>query len=1581
MPIVNVKGVGKIRFPDTMTKEEIHDVLRRKFGPKRPTKGFLETLSKSYAQADEDYAIGKLTLENDKEYAIDLLELEYGDWKNNASPGEQPAPFWSRENWGEMVGGVGRDMIVGGTTLVGGSFVSTPIGGVVASGAVVTTLQTITAKGGSFRDAYTQIRNEQDRKGFVDKEAAYEVARKISNNDAAIAALESGLTTLIPIKGIGGPLKQAITRPVAEGAFDAAVGATGSIASDIQAEAIGGDLGVDRGDLWENASRAAFQELAIGAPSNIANTFRGVREYKKGVAQEKQRLENIRENYARAQEELYGTSTMAAIRGEESGKRETAADPIVIDEQYLRQKETTQLQESQPLTENEKKSFHPTYKAVDKEGATPGKKRIEGANQQERDAKKRKVSKETATDSRLVVPPDINNTPDMGMGTEVNNPNMTPILDANGNVISQVPRVAMPESSVDAADVGTTGRIPQAERARTEADISQLTRTELNRAMELTDARIKQLSEQKTKGQYVPESSIPLIGQGPKEGISSVDTGNVPLPAADTFIMDVLSPTRNEKGIDAGAEAERLSDLRGRLEAQRVADELAEAEAEIAGVSRPEPLKTARQLAEGKAEIIAAMKELGDLSKFGMGVDPTPIWKAVKGLAKVAGYYYGRGVDTAENFAKAAGLKLTKLVRKVWDSVVNRIPLTPKDLDGELLADIGNPTSTADGQAEKTLQGWFSEKKTNTIRKLVDSFIDLDELQKKVANGEAIPDTNNTYQAEQLMHGKIGALMTDFNKKVDALLNRASELKITIPDIEKFVYALHAKERNDHIADINPRFQDGGSGMTNKAAADIIEAVTKSGKLEAYMEIADALKEINDKTLDVQFDGGLISLEEYNNLKNFYQRYVPLKGHTDSDPRIHKTGNHVNVDFNKKENPYALGHGERSTDLLAYSFEKHANALVRAERNKVYQTLASWVQDNPDNGVITIGEPTLKQEYNKATAQVVVKPDPNWTAREDVLALKVNGELTYLRISNIPLANNLKQMGVASMPKAMQFISGIQRWLAMANTTLNPDFILPNFVRDVATAGVNLNAEETASLLKDMNPKRMAKLGKAIWGMERGNTNVDPEIKALYDQFRAEGGKMEFAQMLNLDSQIRKIEKYSSNVRGLSGVARKTAELKGVKQLYGATIGVMQTANTVAENATRFSVFSAAINSGKFTPKQAAFLARNITVNFTKKGDAGKYINALYLFYNASIQGSLRILQATKSPRVRKLLYGIMTLGATENMMNQLFGGDEDEDGFTPYDKIPEYVKQSNMIISLPYTDKVLTIPLPYGYNAVYYAGKQMTSVIPALGGKKKPMDAAADLGTTVVNAFNPIGGSQNITRAVLPELGKLVFDLKGNEDWKGDRIRPERNPFSKYEIPKSEMYWSTVNPLSKNATRLVNEFTGGDKYEAGYFSTSPENLDYAFGFLAGGIGKTINRVTKGAIDLAQGKGLGIEDIPVVRRFQEDPSPYFEIQKYKELRNAVNAAVAEIKDLKKAKASRSEIEASRKENMVELKLNSSIKKTDTALEKINDSINTVKLHPKLSSAQKSKKLEELNDKRRLILRTTIRKFVDAANRQ
>jgi len=1590
MPIVKVKDVGNIKFPDGMSIEQIQKIVKDKYGTKKEDKGFIGSFGEAWAQSDDNYAIGKLVLENDKNYAIDLLEMEYNQWKNSPQSAE-PEP-WSASDWGNTFGGVGRDMIIGGGVLLGGSFVSTPVGGLISSGAAVTTLQTITAKGGSFRDAYNQIRHTQTKEGFEDKEAAYETARKISNNDAAIAAGESAVSTLLPVKGVGKGLLKPITKPIMGGAVDAAAGGVGSIISDLQAESIGGAQGIDRGDLWENARKAAFQEFIVAAPSNLANSVQGWSDHgrrKKEIADRKLLIEN---NFKKLQDEQFGSSTMASIRGEENVKTEASANPLVIDQQYLEQKEQTQLQDlesanraaalkrgesvtldTETLSENEKKSFHPTYKSVDKAGVTPGKKRVEGSNQAERDAAKRKRSKEPSPDTRLVVPLDIQTVPDMGMGANRSNPDITPILDAKGNVISTVPRVAMPESSVETSDTGMGGRLPQAERARTEAKLSELTREQLNEAMELTDARIKQLADQKTKGRFVPESSIPIIG---KE--TSVNTKGVPLPTVNTFAMDMLNPTRNEKGVDVPAEAARLSDIRGRLEAQRVENDLKNSEKESGNPNEPTPLKTAKQVAEGKAEILAAMKELGDTSKYGLGIDPVPVWKAIKGLQKVAGYYYGRGVQTAKEFAKLAGLKLNSLVKAIWDKVSNGKVLKPKDIKKDILADLGNVENTAEGQAEKTIREMFSEKTNTAYRKLADKFTDLEQLQEKHSKGEPIPDTTDAYGMEQIMHGKVGETMIDFNAERDALLQRLEELGIEVASFENFLYALHAEERNNYIASINPRFKDGGSGMSNETANNILDAVNKSDKAKDYMEVANAVKVINDRTLDIQLEGGLIPKAEHEKLSKFYKRYVPLRGHTDSDPRLKQTGNQINItsDFKQKENAYALGHGDRSKNLLGYSFERHANAIVRAERNKVFQTLLNWANANPDNGVISIGEPKLKQKYNKRIREVQLVQDPNWVVDPDILVLRVNGENQYLRIANVNLAQNLKLMGNGTLKHILKPLAFCQRWFAMSKTTLNPDFIIPNLIRDIGTAGINLNTEETANLMKGLRPKELARIGKGIWKVERGK-KADPEIAAVYEQFRKAGGKMAFAQMINLDQQIRDIESYSKKISSLRKTAKKAAQLKLVKS----TINVMQSANTAAENTTRLAVFKAAIDSGKFTEQKAAILARNITVNFTKKGEWGSEINTLWLFYSASLNGSLRILQATKSKRVRKMLGGVMALGATENILNQMFPGDEDEDGFTAYDKIPEYVKQTNMIIPVPFTNTKLTIPLPYGYNAVYYAGKQITSVMPGVGGKKSVGDATGDTLMTMVNAFNPIGGSQNIYRAITPEIFKPVIDLERNEDWKGDQIYPERNPFEKYEIPMSQRYWSTVSDVSKNAAAKLNAITGGNEHRKGLVDHSPESFDLIAGFITGGLGKTIARTGELARKVVTGKWdkIRVEDIPVIRRFQENPSPYFEIEKFKKLKSEVNYSVERLKFLRKENRTLSEINEFKKEQSVYLRLSSRIKATDTSVGKLNDAMKKIKRSTSLNSAQKSKKLQELNDRKQLILRRTIRKFVDLAD--
>ena len=1602
MPVVQVKGVGRVRFPDEMSKEEIKDVLVRKFGSGRETKGFWESFGKSADQTSEDYAIGKLALENDKEFTIDLLENEFVDWQQKASPAESPPPFWTRENWGEMVGGVQRDVILGATTAIGGSVVSTPIGGIAASGAVVTTLQSITAKGGSFRDAYNQIRHKQKQQGFDDKDAAYETARKISNNDAWIAAMESGLSTLLPIKGIGGPLKKAITKPILDTAFDATVGGVGSVASDIQAEAIGGEQGIERGDLWDNAIRAATQEAAIGGPSNGFSTVRGINNYRKVVkrgkniqklrndriAQEKatnelrslaqadaasgdavtaqlrraalqqQAVEQRAEQVRRAQDREHGTSTMEAIRGEESAKREARGEPVLIEVP----------KEPEGLTEQERLTYHPTVIQPDEAGKKPGRTRTQGATKNERAAARRKSSKEPTPDSRLVVPLGVSNIPDMGMGTKVENPNVQPILDHRGNVLFNVDKVAMPEQSVTQQDVGPEGRRQQVQQqqGRTKPSTAAVRDSKGQFRPPVASAATRPIPTEPARAPGLHQAEQLRLGQ--RDHIRTTMDSN----------SDRIRNIKDAKTPESRAEMEQLSDENGRLQSRLM--EMAIQDIERGIVEKGKPPKQATGFDLFKNEVLAPLKDLGDLSKMGMGVDPTPVWQAMKGLMKVAAYYRGRGVTSAKEFARKAGLKLGPAVRKAWEAAKRMIPFRPSEMGRNVLGDLGgvDQTNTAEGQEASTIKEWYGEKRDKYTRRFADRFIDLLRLQEKFAKGEPLPDTNNAYQAEQLMHGRLGKLLTAFNAEVDALMQRIQTLDITLANVEQFLYALHAQERNAHIAEINPKFPDGGSGMTNERAAQILKKAEESGEIEAFKEIANKLKEINDRTLDVQLEGGLITADEHAQLKGFYKNYMPLMGHEESDPRVRETGNHVSInnDFRNKENAFALGHGEKSTNLLAHAFEKHANAVARAERNRVYQTFLNWANSNPDNGVVAIAEPTLKRQFNHRTKQVEDVPDSNWTNQPDVLALKVDGEFQYLRVTNLDLARNLKLMGTGSLPSGFQSIAQFQRWLAMANTTLNPDFILPNFIRDVATAGVNLSTEETASLLKGLNPKTMYKLGKTIWSAERGG-KLDSEIAALYELFRENGGKMEFAQMVNLDAQVRNIEKYATQSKGVRGAAKAVAQQKLVK----GTLDVMQQANAVAENTTRLAVFKAAMDSGKFTPKQAAFLARNITVNFTKKGELGTIINTLYLFYNASIQGSLRIFQAAKSKRVQKILGGVMTLGATENVLNQMFGGEEDEDGFTPYDKIPEYIKQSNMIIPLPYTDKVLTIPLPYGYNTVYYAGKQITSLMPGVGGKKTVGDAASDLFNTALSSFNPIGGSQNIWRGIMPEIIKPFVDLSKNEDWKGDTIMPERNPFEKYDIPKSQRYWNTATGWSKSAARKLNELAGGNEHESSYLDVSPEELDYAVAYLTGGLGKTISRVVEGGGKVLSGEWdrLRIEDVPIVRRFQEDPSPYFEIQEYKGLRKEVNRAVERMKFLRKAK-NRKDIEEHRTEKRSLLQMNSQIKRTDTTMSNINQAQKKIRANSRMNSAKKSKELQKLADRKRLVLRKTIRRFVDLENK-
>ena len=76
--------------------------------------------------------------------------------------------------------------------------------------------------------------------------------------------------------------------------------------------------------------------------------------------------------------------------------------------------------------------------------------------------------------------------------------------------------------------------------------------------------------------------------------------------------------------------------------------------------------------------------------------------------------------------------------------------------------------------------------------------------------------------------------------------------------------------------------------------------------------------------------------------------------------------------------------------------------------------------------------------------------------------------------------------------------------------------------------------------------------------------------------------------------------------------------------------------------------------------KQSAILAKNLTVNFNRKGMDGQTLNSLYLFFNASVQGTANMLRGLKTSKENnKQVAGLAMFAMAHAIVNEMSGGDE----------------------------------------------------------------------------------------------------------------------------------------------------------------------------------------------------------------------------------------------------------------------------------------------------------------------------------
>lgn len=746
-----------------------------------------------------------------------------------------------------------------------------------------------------------------------------------------------------------------------------------------------------------------------------------------------------------------------------------------------------------------------------------------------------------------------------------------------------------------------------------------------------------------------------------------------------------------------------------------------------------------------------------------------------------------------------------------------------------------------------------------------------------------IPASANVYRAETLYHGRTGERLEDLRLDVlEPIIDDIAARGLKLEDVDRYLYARHAPERNAYIASIDPNMPDGGSGMTNAEAQQVMADFRQAGKLADVQAVASRIDAMKLETAKRLLQNGIIDQQTYDawyGPSARYQNYVPLQGfeqNPDEDARI---GTGKRYDTRTKVALKALGRRSKADSPFTYMIAQAQQSIILSEKARVGRAVLRLARRYPNPRLWEVNQVVLKKTIDPATGLVTMRYDGTARTRaENVLAVREGGNLYWVTIHHEGLAAGIKGTEASNLNVVFRNLLSINRFLAMTRTGANPEFFIPNFLRDLGTAGIHISADQGQRVLKG-TLKDLRKAFVGSWKGERGNLNS--QWAQYYREFAQAGGKVGLIDSNSIEQIKKRTARDLWFAQG--GTLAKTG--KAASEVLKLVTDV----NAAVESSIRLSLYVNMRKAG-YSPDDAAFAAKEVTVNFNRKGEWGNMINALYLFFNASIQGTARIaLGLKRSKLIRRVAFGLLASGFLMDMLNAMIAGDDDDDGEDDYDQMPEFVKERNIIIPLNDGTRI-TIPLPWVYNVFYYAGVNAGR---AMRGKVSPMEGAANIGGAMAQAANPLY-AETWVQMITPTVLDPGLDLYTNQDWKGDPIRPE----DKFGVPKpnSQKYWQSIPEPYRYVAEKLNSLTGGDEVRPGLIDISPEDMQYVSEFITGGVGQLVNNGVSTLWNFAKGGEVLPERIPFSRKVVSQHSPFYGRTEYYQMRDAVALTEAQMKN-------------------------------------------------------------------------------------
>lgn len=485
-----------------------------------------------------------------------------------------------------------------------------------------------------------------------------------------------------------------------------------------------------------------------------------------------------------------------------------------------------------------------------------------------------------------------------------------------------------------------------------------------------------------------------------------------------------------------------------------------------------------------------------------------------------------------------------------------------------------------------------------------------------------------------------------------------------------------------------------------------------------------------DFTADELVKAGFITREQREGLKRRYEYYLPLKG--DSEPTTEEVADYersrsrVSWQIKSVKGGNTRLVNDPVSRLLADVYasisyqEKMAwiqsmyHALRLAERQGKgagdFAILDNWVVKDETGDYVPYvryveGEPVFtptEQEIAKGEVErarnlpieTAIRV-PEAVQGEHIVKLKHRGRTIHIYFRDPAVANAVNNHFVPrNVPKLMKGLRAAGGFMGKVYTQWNIFFSVRNLSKDFGEAAINNYVQYGGRYMAEymVNYWRvMRHAGTTLRGAKRSLVPTN-DYERRVEEFFKYGGEVSYTQ----------IESYDKAIRDFERELKRSADKRGVVSVTEAgfvKIGkAVSAANKLIELNARLATFITSRERG-YGLRQSIRDAKEVTVNFDRRGRNSMEFGSLFLFWNAGRQSNRRKWELMRENPGRfwtsRAAMGLLNVAQTYVLGSALaavFGIDW-EDYMTGYYDIPDYIRYNNIVV-MSADGKVYRIPL-----------------------------------------------------------------------------------------------------------------------------------------------------------------------------------------------------------------------------------------------------------------------------------------------